>query len=81
MYNGGAIENTLYAIFANGSYWGAWDAQTAEQAMKDAASEVGTDGDIKGLVAFEVSLEQREQVERWWEDGADAADVPECVEH
>ncbi|WP_353981677.1 hypothetical protein [Salinicola endophyticus] len=81
MYNGNAVQHTLYAIFANGAYWGTWDAENAEQALRDAAGEVGTDGVTEGLEAFEITAQEHKEVEEWWEDGADAATTPACVEH
>jgi len=33
---------TTYNIFANGTFWGAWTAKTAEEAIQMAADELGT---------------------------------------
>jgi hypothetical protein len=38
----GETEMTAYNIFANGTFWGTWEAETAEEAMQIAADEVGT---------------------------------------
>ena len=40
-----------YAIFANGIYWGIWPARSAEEAMRDAAHDEGTEGDVTGMIA------------------------------
>jgi hypothetical protein len=45
---------TIFNIFANGTFWGQWEAETAEEAIKNAADEVGTDGNTDGLTAEEV---------------------------
>ena len=42
---------TTYNIFANGIFWGTWEAETPEEAIQAAADEVGTDGNTKGLTA------------------------------
>lgn len=42
---------TNYAVFANGAFWGTWDADTPEAACQMAADKVGTDGDTTGLEA------------------------------
>jgi len=81
MYNDDTIEKTLYAVFADGTYWGSWSADTPEAATQMAADEIGTNGDTEGFIAFEVTPDEREQVDRWWEEGADAATIPKCVEH
>ncbi len=44
-----------YAVFANGTFWGIWTAETAEAACQQAADEVGTDGNTEGLTASLVS--------------------------
>ena len=40
-----------YAVFANGTFWGIWTAETAEAACQQAADDVGTDGNTEGLCA------------------------------
>jgi hypothetical protein len=40
-----------YAIFANGIYWGRWTASNADAAIRNAAEDVGTDGDTTGMTA------------------------------
>ena len=45
---------TSYHIFANGLFWGTWEAESAASAMQAASDEVGTDGNTDGLEAFEV---------------------------
>ena len=42
---------TTFAVFANGTFWGAFDAPTAETAIQMAADEHGTDGDASGMTA------------------------------
>lgn len=44
---------TTFNIFANGTFWGEWEAETAEEAIQKAADEVGTEGNTEGLVAEE----------------------------
>lgn len=43
---------TTFNIFANGTFWGAWTAETAEEAIQAAADEVGTDGNTDGMTAI-----------------------------
>jgi len=38
----GETEMTTYNIFANGNFWGAFEAETAEEAIQTAADEMGT---------------------------------------
>jgi len=33
---------TKFNVFANGTFWGTWEAETAEQAIQAAADEHGT---------------------------------------
>lgn len=40
-----------FNIFANGTFWGVWEGETAEEAIQKAAEEVGTDGNTEGLTA------------------------------
>ena len=40
-----------YAIFANGLYWGHWTASNADEAIRNAAEDTGTDGDTTGMTA------------------------------
>jgi hypothetical protein len=40
-----------YAIFANGIYWGRWTASNADEAIRNAAEDTGTDGDTTGMTA------------------------------
>ena len=42
---------TTFAVFANGTFWGDFDAQTAKAAIHMAAKEYGTDGDTSGMTA------------------------------
>lgn len=48
---------TKFNVFANGTFWGVWEAETAEEAMQIAADEVGTidvgedHASIEGLTA------------------------------
>ncbi len=49
---------TSFKIFANGPFWGIWEAETADDAIKAAALDVGTDGNTYGLTAEEVDCEQ-----------------------
>lgn len=42
---------TSYNVFANGTFWGVFEAETAKEATQKAAGEVGTDGNIDGLIA------------------------------
>jgi hypothetical protein len=43
---------TDFAVFANGTFWGVFNAATADEAAQDAADEHGTDGDTNGLYAL-----------------------------
>lgn len=51
---------TKFQVYANGEFWGEWEAETAEQAMQIAADEVGTvdveqeHASIEGMTATEV---------------------------
>ena len=40
-----------YAIFASGIYWGRWSASNADAAIRNAAEDIGTDGDTTGMTA------------------------------
>ncbi len=40
-----------YAVFANGTYWGIWPAQSAAEALHDAAHDEGTEGDTTRMLA------------------------------
>ena len=42
---------TTFAVFANGTFWGAFEAESAEYAIKLAADQHGTDGDTSGMTA------------------------------
>jgi hypothetical protein len=42
---------TTFAVFANGTFWGAFEAETAEAAIQMAADEHGTDGNTDGMTA------------------------------
>jgi hypothetical protein len=42
-----------YAVFANGTFWGVWTADSAAQAIQLAADEVGTDGNTEGMTAVD----------------------------
>ena len=52
-----------FEIYANGTFWGVWDAETAEEAMQIAADEVGTvdigqeHASVEGMTAKEVEVE------------------------
>ena len=67
---------TTFAIFANGTYWGAWDAETAAAAMAAAAADVGTEGNIDGLTAHEVSEAQVSALNDWSDAGSPASQCP-----
>ena len=41
-----------FAVFANGTFWGVWEADDAAAACQMAANEVGTEGNTDGLEAF-----------------------------
>ena len=56
---------TAFHVFANGIFWGTWEASSKSEACQIAANEVGTDGDIKGLEAYAAGTD----------DDADAAAV------
>ena len=70
-----------YAVFANGTFWGIWAAESKEEACQKAADEVGTEGNTEGLRSFPVTADQIAEVEAWHEAGADAANVPGCAAH
>lgn len=53
----GDTEMTAFNIFANGTFWGVWEGETAEEAIQKAADEVGTDGNTEGMTAEEVVAE------------------------
>lgn len=72
---------TKFAIFANGTYWGIVDADTSLAACQSAADEWGTEGNTDGLRAFEVTDDEAAAVDAWADDGADAAEIPDCVSH
>lgn len=42
---------TKFKVYANGTFWGAFEAETEDQAIQAAADEHGTDGDTSGLIA------------------------------
>lgn len=42
---------TTFAIFANGTFWGAVDGDTDAEAIQAAADEHGTDGNTGGMTA------------------------------
>ncbi len=43
-----------FKIFANGTFWGVWGAETAEEAIQMAADEVGTEGNTEDMTSEEV---------------------------
>jgi hypothetical protein len=67
---------TKFAIFANGSYWGAWDASSADAAKHDAAEAIGTDGNTDGLTAVEVTADEADALVTWAASGAPADECP-----
>lgn len=67
---------TSFSIFANGSFFGTFEADTEAAAIKACADEVGTEGDTSGMRAYEVTADQAAAVEAWWYDGADAGKFP-----
>lgn len=48
-------ETYTFEVFANGEFWGHWDAETEEDACKLAADEAGTDGNTEGMTAKQIS--------------------------
>jgi hypothetical protein len=59
-----------YAIFANGLYWGRWTASNADEAIRNAAEDIGTDGDTTGMTAqvlkrFHALLPQSRHRHHW----------------
>jgi len=66
---------TKIAVFANGAYCGTFDVATEAEAFKAVAAEIG--GDVKDDFEYRrVTDEQAAAVEKWWYDGADAAEFP-----
>ncbi|MCJ8334581.1 MAG: hypothetical protein MJH10_10110 [Epibacterium sp.] len=43
-----------YHVFAHDTFWGTWEADSEADAMQTAADDVGTEGNTKGLRAYEV---------------------------
>lgn len=48
-------ETHTFQVFANGEFWGTWDAETEEQAIQMAADECGADGDAEVMTAKQIS--------------------------
>ncbi|QFQ87295.1 hypothetical protein F8A10_07580 [Paracoccus kondratievae] len=46
-----STHSTEFAVFANGTFWGIWAAETKEAAIQRAADDVGTEGNTDGLIA------------------------------
>lgn len=70
-----------YAIFANGQFWDFWHAETEANACLSAALDVGSEGDTEGMRAFPVTDAEADEVDAWVQSGADAAEIPSCVQH
>ncbi len=49
---------TSFKTFANGTYWGILEGETADKAIEAAAIDVGTDGNTDGLIAEEADCGQ-----------------------
>lgn len=70
----------MFAAFANGTYYGSFDAANEAQAFEMIRAEIGGDID-DDFRYFPVTAEQAATVDAWWSAGADAADIPACVAH
>ena len=64
-----------YNVYANGTYWGQWDAASAEDAVRIAADEVGTvdvganRASTQGMIAVEPPLDFAPCYVADWRDG------------
>jgi hypothetical protein len=64
------------AIFAHGTYQGAWAACSASEASQMWADSVGHEGEITGLTFCFVTEAQVEALESWSAAGALADECP-----
>lgn len=67
---------TIFATFANGTFWGNIEVTDGANPVEAAAAEWGTAGDTDGITAYEVTVEMAEAVQDWWAAGANAAECP-----
>lgn len=71
----GNTHMTTFAIFANGTFYGNFEASSQEEAFKAVAAEIG--GDVEDDFEYrEVTAEEAAAVEAWWAAGAAAAEFP-----
>lgn len=53
-----------FAVFAHGIYWGIWPGRDAAEAVRTAADDVGTDGNIDGMTASLIVATGRDDLHR-----------------
>lgn len=66
----------VYAIMANGLFWGFFAGEDADEAMQAAVDELGSAGLTDGLTAYHVTQEEAELVETWWGMGGSGGGFP-----
>lgn len=66
---------TTFAVFANGTFLGAFDGSNASEAIQAAADEHGTDGDTAGMTAQPIGKYMVETKEACHSNGYDIAEL------
>jgi hypothetical protein len=72
----GRDDMTTFAFFANGTYWGTWDGECAQQALCACVADVGTDMNQDGLEAFPVDQDMVDALQDWAEADCPAGQCP-----
>ena len=66
---------TDFAVFANGTFWGSFAADTESEAIQMAADEHGTDGNTEGMTAKQIAAYVAEVREGCASNGVDFNDL------